>query len=118
MTNQQIFDTVAAHLLKQRKKSLKDGLCVYRSGHKASSRVRCAIGCLIKDEFYHKRIEDNTPDIPKVLKALKDSGIGRMTPLKMDLLHSLQRVHDSYEPREWDARLRGCAAIYGLKVNF
>jgi hypothetical protein len=102
VTNQQIFDTVAAHLLKQRKKSLKDGLCV----------------CLIKDEFYHKRIEDNTPDIPKVLKALKDSGIGRMTRNKMDLLHSLQRVHDSYEPREWDARLRGCAAIYGLKVNF
>jgi len=59
---QKIFDTVAAHLLKQNKKSVgADNLghvCQYRS----SDGLKWAIGCLITDEAYYPNLE-NKPSV-------------------------------------------------------
>ena len=53
-TAQQIFDTVATHLIKQGKPALNAaGLCRYR-GLEGS---KCAFGVLISDEMYHDKFE-------------------------------------------------------------
>jgi hypothetical protein len=56
MTDQEIFDKVALHLLsyaKQGFKSVDDRGCLYRNGEGLS----CAVGCLIPDDLYDPVIE-------------------------------------------------------------
>lgn len=54
MTNQEIFDKVATHLLSQGKRSALGGVgCAYRG----DGGLQCAIGCLIPDELYRYELE-------------------------------------------------------------
>lgn len=51
MNIQEIFDTVSVHLLTQNEKSQESSFyssCLYRG----PNGTKCAVGCLIKDEFY------------------------------------------------------------------
>ena len=52
MRKQQVFNTVAKHLLTQKKKSIKDGTCRYRYRN-----LSCAVGCLIPKEEYSPKLE-------------------------------------------------------------
>jgi len=103
MSPQEIFDTVAAHLFTQGRQAVsRDGTCQYRT----EDGLKCAVGCLIRDEDYNPEIEDLPAFNTRVLDRL---------PFKVDvevevevdgpefsvcsLLQSLQRVHD-HEP-DW-----------------
>lgn len=113
MTNQEIFDTVLAHCRKQRVASTTRtkwvsscatkwvSSCAYRG----ENDTRCAVGCLIPDEFYSSDIEglrvscelsdkgtDNERTLVNVLYA---SGVQHS---QFDLLGSLQDAHDFYMP--------------------
>lgn len=70
MTPQEVFDTVANHLRKQGQRARvanpnfrpgfhgTEEICAYRS----PEGLRCAVGCLIKDEDYVPSMEGQTVD--------------------------------------------------------
>lgn len=81
-TAQEIFDTVARHLIAQGAQSITDdGHCRYR----ADDGKRCAVGCLFTDEEYRPSMEGH--GVSSVMLP------GRLKPHSM-LLRDLQRVHD------------------------
>ena len=114
LTNQEIFNKVSNHLIAQGKPSVsKNGNCLYRGPR----NLKCAIGCLIPDEFYKKSIEGAGTDIlfenyPDMMKAAK---------LKMQsetLLDKLQTVHDSLEDFErLKIDLKHCATEFRLNYK-
>jgi hypothetical protein len=103
MLIEQIFDTVAKHLLKQNKKSFiadNDGVCAYRG----QDNTMCAVGCLIKDEDYDSVIENVTfPDLylnmPHIFEHLQ------INNPKFHMLVVLQNLHDKFPTEYWPARL-------------
>jgi hypothetical protein len=142
---QQIFDTVAEHLMRQGMPALRDdipdqhklkgsGFCAYRN----AAGLRCAVGVFVPDELYTPDFEDRTAW--HVLSAcglisedecrsyLSDDGS------RLDLLTRLQRVHDSaarwpdrYTPPVasrgpeavrafWASKLREVAEQFELRV--
>jgi hypothetical protein len=115
MTKQEIFDTVALHLIKQGKKSVNDiGRCLYRS----PEGLKCAIGCLIPDEVYQRSMEGH--GVSRLL--------GNYDSLKFlwpfdAILNALQITHDKTcgEGQTWtDAvvlRLRKIAEKYNLSTK-
>lgn len=119
MTNQEIFDTVKAHLLKQnaratsRPTDTSATLCRYRLG-----ALKCAAGCLIKDEFYSPDLEGssvaygfgNTDSANRIRAAIQKS-IG---DFDVDLVSILQKVHDCYSPAQWPEQLAWVAKVWSL----
>lgn len=105
---QHIFDTVVEHLVKQKKRSMRtrgsipnwtssfdfgyatDELCAYRG----ANGEKCAVGALIKDEFYTPSMEMNTITHPGVAKGVEASGFNLSDYSTRAMLHQLQRVHD------------------------
>jgi hypothetical protein len=124
LTNQQIFDRVATHLLRQGKRSMDSrGDCLYRSPEGLS----CAVGCLIPDEAYLPTFEGLTvratrsnrasPEDRRVeafLKALEGSGINLESSLLV--LGRLQYIHDNVTPKYWRTTLEGVAQEFGLTL--
>lgn len=54
MTPQEIFDTVAKHLITQGQQSQRDdGTCLYRG----PGGLKCAVGVLIPDDVYTRKME-------------------------------------------------------------
>jgi len=95
MTNQEVFDKVATHLLTQGKQSVNaGGTCLYRGPGGTS----CAVGCLIPDKVYREEMEGN--DLARLphVRGLKTAlGVGaRLDPndTRFDLLYALQGAHD------------------------
>lgn len=105
----EVFYKVEAHLLAQGEKSMSyNGLsdvCAYRG----EGGVQCAVGCLIKDEFYHKDLEGRSISPIKrgglVDKALIDSGID-LSPEMAQMLNDFQYLHDTRDPEIWELRLQ------------
>ena len=133
MDRQKIFNKIAKHLLKQNKRSLNaDGRCVYRG----PNGLKCAIGCLIPDKIYNKKMDnlgewyssvpiyDLAMIYPNVRKYLEiDLGSRLMTrmegvPEDIVFLQSLQDIHDddAYAPYEWKALLKEFAV--DNKLNY
>ena len=108
MTDLEIFDFVAAHLLRQGKQSRCASAgslyhaCLYRN----TDGTSCAIGCLIKDEFYDPEMEGTQiPDNPMAQAAVAKSIGRKLVGHVTDVLNMLQRVHDNDQPRHWPRRL-------------
>ena len=126
MTLQEIFDKVTTHLLTQGKKSkVEDSkVCLYRG----SNGTMCAVGCLIKDEFYHEGLEENLSTAKIIHEALQKSGI-EVTEKVNIFLRDLQKLHDgspsitskneyrTFLPTQWTEGLQYIATNYGLKFN-
>ena len=113
MNTQEIFDKVARHLLQQGKVSRQEFRgCRYRIG-----KLRCAVGCLIKDEFYSDDLEGDSVEEPPVVQAVQDS-IGRaLTNDEISLLTQLQVIHDLRDVNAWPFHLQGAANRYKLAYN-
>ena len=112
MNNQQIFDKVAKHLLKQNAKAINaDGTCLYRS----PKNRKCAVGCLIKRAAYSPDIEYKVVYSEPVKIALRKSGIGPITTCKLNLLNRLQKIHDEWNVKYWEAELHDVADEFELK---
>ena len=98
MKDIQIFEKVKTHLLAQNLKSVDaDGACVYRGAY----GMMCAVGCLIKDEFYSSKIEGNAASSAKVHFALTQS-IGDFSDNADIMLSNLQGIHDEKQPEDWE----------------
>jgi len=115
MTDQEVFDRVALHLLTQNKKSEyteAEGtipFCKYRN----SEGLSCAVGCLIPDDKYDISIEGGSVESMKVSMILDDLGFGYNT----SLLINLQHIHDSFDVDCWEQELRRTAAVRELKAT-
>jgi len=111
MTNQQIFNKVAKHLIEQNRKSFY-GSCKYKYGS-----LKCAIGCLIPDNVYNKKFEGLT--VRKLFafekERMKECGL---TWRNIKLLDGLQDIHDQYEVESWSEELKDTAREFRLKHSF
>ena len=105
-TAQQVFDSVAAHMLAQGKRAISEDLRMYRTpdGHK------CGAGCLIGDDEYDPAFENKRWGNLVAEGLVPDAHVG--------LIASLQKVHDQRDALEWRTRLRDVAERHGLKVHF
>lgn len=114
-TRQEIFDTVATHLLKQNAKALDDAFeCVYRN----EEGLMCAVGCLIPIREYKKSIEGFTVGHTPVDMLLQDLGIDVLNDKRTaSLLSKLQLVHDEYQVETWLQRLTEIAYNFNLNIE-
>jgi hypothetical protein len=89
---QKAYETIRAHLIEQGKPARDvSGQCVYRS----DTGLKCAVGCLISDEAYHKGLEDCTPHMDNVIEALEKSG-WPFTQGELQCLKEMQEKHDHW----------------------
>lgn len=112
LTAQEIFNTVATHLLTQRRKSVVAGSCKYRT----DEGLKCAVGCLITDEEYDPRMEGNSIDF-LIYGDLDDPPVAPSLSRFMEhsqLLRDLQRIHDADDCDYWEENLRALAAVSKL----
>ncbi len=122
---QNIFDTVAEHLLIQSEKSILGGSCAYRG----EDGRRCAIGVFIPDEYYDESMEgitlgcipDNVDELAgdevRFCQALRNNGIDVYNDKTIELLRMLQRVHDAHLIKNWPEKLYWVAERYGLDAS-
>ena len=110
----EVFNKVEAHLLAQGEKSMS-GYSRDECAYRGEGGVQCAVGCLIKDEFYHKDLEGWGISPVKrggsVDKALIDSGID-LSPEMAHMLNDLQYLHDTNDPEIWERRLQKLRVKY------
>lgn len=131
MTLQEIYNKIKNHLLSQNERSLvcvgEEYVCAYRSD---SGNLRCAVGALVTDDAYDKRIENNPWFNPVVVKALGESGVEveaypntnnggfgswiNADPIRK-LLDTAQNIHDSEEVELWQDHLESLASELGLE---
>lgn len=113
MTAQEVFDTVASHLLRQNKQSISiydEGSCRYRS----SEGLMCAVGILLTDEEYKIDWEGvGSDELFDSIPSFND----RVGHTNIDIVRELQKLHDTYEPQFWKVKLALLAANYGLTFN-
>lgn len=118
MTDQEVFDKVARHLLAQGCRAVKAGLdgdadsCVYR----ARDGKKCAAGALIDDAFYSGVLEGSTVEDVDVGLALFHSGVDINNVNTRRLLIRLQDMHDEIEADEWRDHLIFIAFDFGLEA--
>ena len=108
---QRVYNTVRDHMIKQSARSLlpgSDGTCAYRG----ADGLMCAVGVLIKDEHYSPNMEGK--DAYTVAHALELSGIRASTDM-LDMLQSLQYVHDDMDVDTWPNELAYVAEKCGLQ---
>ncbi len=103
MTAQEVFDTVAKHLLTQNRRScLFDEKCAYRG----TGGLMCAAGCLIPDDQYDESME----------------GAGwldlDLSDVHRELIASLQYVHDYLDVDRWKKELSHVAENNNLEFKF
>ena len=106
-TEQEVFDSVANHLLTQNEKSSLEAYnqCVYRG----FDNLKCAAGCLISDYEYKGKFEGNSwEELIAQGLVLSDHEA---------LIMSLQQVHDGYEVSKWHDQLSKVADKFNLKFN-
>lgn len=122
--DQDIFDAVVRHFAAQRVPALEprgpfDNMCCYRT----KTGLKCAIGALIPDKLYARRIEGMTISglLNNFPAMCNEAGLYNC---RMDLLSSLQRAHDDFHgysgapflPYIWEA-LRKVAKTHKLDVS-
>ena len=104
MTAQEVFDAGASHLLEQGRKSLraeKKSNCLY-SG--PDGRI-CGAAPFVQN--YSSDMEGQSWE-----ELVKEFG---QTEEHLHLIGALQDCHDSYKPKDWQARLKRLAHLYKLE---
>ena len=110
-TEQQIFDQVARHLLKQKVRAVNTvDACKYRT----ENGLMCAAGCLISDEEYDPMFE-TFGSWASVVRA------SRATSVHEYFITQLQQMHDTKpskdQPVDFVARLEQFANKHHLQFN-
>lgn len=90
---QEIFNKVAAHLLKQGRPAREEDRCRYRT----TDGLSCAVGCLIPDELYSPSFEGSGAS--KVIRELYARGHADWYEHQA-LLEGFQWAHDENCPLE------------------
>jgi hypothetical protein len=121
MTDQEIFDRVVAHFIKQGHRSVTvdqhaPGGAVPDCMYRAPNGDMCAIGCLIKDEAYTPELETMPAFAESVHHALEASGI--TVEGRAKLFDQLQYAHDYSDDAEGlRERLVTLAYEFGLDYS-
>lgn len=129
MTKQEVFDTVATHLLTQKAVAMDvhGSTCMYRG----TEGRKCAVGCLIPDEVYEERFEKleiggtfpreswHTPELFKQRTADQADLNHLVSMIHEDLgfLRELQKVHDRDGVVEWYTSLKNIAEDHSLSTE-
>lgn len=120
MTEQQIYDTVKAALLKQGKRSVRTDEGGIGCAYRGQGGSKCAAGWLVKDEIYtpesegggicaHSWLDDESAIAEQMIV---DSGV---PPQYLPLVAELQELHDGFDPCDWSESLTALAIKWGLK---
>jgi len=112
---QKTFNKVVRHLLKQKKRSAREGgrLCLYRG----PNGMKCAIGCLIPNKEYKEKM-DYGYDVMKLWTSYPKLSVFK--PVKhreheyLKFLCMCQDIHDFNYPRQWKKELLALANKYEL----
>ena len=121
MNVQEIFDTVSRHLLVQRRQAKLGEDRFYTCAYHAEDGAKCAVGCLIKDEFYSSDLEDvafsgDPIRSHEVVEAVEKS-IGELDEESKVMLARLQYIHDRNNRTGWSDRLRELGLELSLDVS-
>lgn len=142
MNKQEVFNKVVSELRKQGRAARNyDGDCKYRTKPELEPELRCALGVLVKDEFYDKRMEgdslsgigsetqkellhrfktrSNPGEFGKkvlILEILEKSGIEVETTEDIEFLGDLQLTHDTVLPEHWECGWKRIAVKWNLSV--
>jgi hypothetical protein len=113
MTPQEVFDTVATHLLKQNARAIlsdvPEAMCAYKAGD-----LECAAGCLIPGNLYDPEMETNC--IHHVFAKWPEVA-DEICYENLHLVERLQYLHDNREPEEWSYHLRDVAEDFDLSTK-
>lgn len=116
LTNQQVFDKVAAHLLTQKRRAQVDSRCKYRAVLDNGEVLKCAAGCLIPDEEYTPNFEGKT-----VYGHISSEGGWSFEGAVQNVafLFALQTIHDMHPPEEWLVEFATLAqkSFFGLPLD-
>lgn len=125
MTNQEIFNRVAKHLITQDAKAQNpEGHCFYRM----EDGRKCSVGCLIPDDKYNQKMEDvgslweyycpesGEVDLYNDDAKLMLEAIGA-TESQIPLLSALQDIHDRCEVSLWRRSLHALAKRYNFDYS-
>lgn len=85
-TEQEIFDQVARHLVKQGVRAYSGGSCKYRS----ADGLMCAVGCLMSDEEY-----DEKYDLTGGWYGVTEKYSSEVPSAHLEFLADLQQLHDA-----------------------
>ena len=119
MNTLEVFNKVEANLLAQGVRSIRKSLISDMCAYRGAGGLRCAVGCLIKDEAYHKGLEgiamwaDEKEEDRQMLleEALIKSGID-LNSTMTHMLGDLQSLHDTVKPEVWKQRLQNLRVKY------
>lgn len=113
-TAQEVFDQVVQNLIKQgvkSKKPMSPG-CNYRTELPDGTVLKCAAGWLIADNEYNLEMDEGADTSWSGLVEAK------LAPSKHGLMiEELQKIHDNYEPHEWENEFMKCAWKHDLYYN-
>jgi hypothetical protein len=111
-SKQELFDFICIHLLSQNARSVEGQKSVYRS----SLGLKSAIGCIIKDDEHpitKISLEQLCLD-PELFTASNKKFIRRIKG-HIELLTSLENIHDFILPIYWRQALKALADKHELK---
>ena len=118
MTNQQLFNRVSQHLLRQNQQALlSENLSAYRS----LTGLRCPIGYLMKSryrpEFEGFRVVSLTGSKVsiQVARAIQRAAGLRSDDYQLRLAEELQILHDECRPATWATNLESIRLRWHLK---
>ena len=106
-TDIEVFDRVADHLLSQGKRSTDRNGCLYRT----EDGLRCAVGCLISDEYYSELLERHDVHEGVVARAVAaslpswDHDFDEVHSKSKKMLELLQSLHDSMSIEYWEVAI-------------
>jgi hypothetical protein len=121
-TDFEVYEYIKNHLLLQHAKSeikthyangveVEQG-CAYRS----DDDKKCAVGCIIADEFYTHSLEGKACHQQDVLNAVQKSVLNwAVNPI---LLQEMQIIHDEKEVDEWHLFLEDMIRHFPNRNNF
>ncbi len=107
-TEQEVFDIVYRHLMKQMRKCTDDGTEVGTCMYRGLEGMKCAAGVLIPDDNYDSEMENCT-----WMRLVHEK---KVPEDHHKLIARLQRVHDVVFIDKWEATLQDLAAEHQLKV--
>jgi len=119
--NQKLFEIASNHLIQQNAKSIsttsngefKKGLCLYRG----DNGLKCAIGSLIGDEHYNKGIEGLDIGPGNIMSLISATHGVAPEEVDVEMLFTLQDIHDHHETSEWSNLLKEVSNKYGYNWN-
>lgn len=129
------FATVGIHLITQDEKARNDSGCSYRGISLASAfdddeelrayqifdpiywdGTSCAVGCLVKDDFYNPEMEENPVIENIVLNVVEASNPNwDINDRSVYMMQSLQTVHDNIDVNDWPLYIRALYEIFFIE---